>query len=46
MYDTSRKMGFPMMGGSSLPVTWRIPQVEMPLNAPVKEALCVAFGGI
>jgi hypothetical protein len=46
MYDTARKMGFPMMGGSSLPVTWRIPQVEMPLNAPVKEAMCVAFGGI
>jgi hypothetical protein len=46
MYDTSRKMGFPMMGGSSLPVTWRIPQVEMPLNAHVKEAMCVAFGGV
>ncbi len=46
MYDTSRKMGFPMMGGSSLPVTWRIPQVEMPLNAPIREAMCVAFGGV
>lgn len=46
MYDTSRRMRFPMMGGSSLPVTWRIPQVEMPLNAPVKEAMCVAFGGV
>ncbi|HWB31780.1 MAG TPA: hypothetical protein VG714_01275 [Acidobacteriaceae bacterium] len=46
MYDTSKKMGFPMMGGSSLPVTWRIPQVEMPDNAVVKEAMCVAFGGL
>lgn len=46
MYDTSHKMGFPMMGGSSLPVTWRIPQIEMPLNSPVKEAMCVAFGGV
>jgi hypothetical protein len=46
MYDTSRKMGFPLMGGSSLPVTWRIPQVEMPLDAPVREAMCVAFGGV
>ncbi len=46
MYDTARKMKFPLMGGSSLPVTWRIPQVEMPLNAPVKEAMCVAFGGV
>lgn len=46
MYDTSRKMGFPMMGGSSLPLTWRIPQVEMPDNAVVKEAMCVAFGSV
>src|SRR5260370_1787032 len=45
MYDTSRKMGFPLMAGSSLPVTWRMPQVEMPLGAPVREAMCVAFGG-
>jgi hypothetical protein len=46
MFDDSRKLGFPLMAGSSLPVTWRIPQVEMPLNAPVTEAMCVAFGGL
>lgn len=46
MFDTSRKMGFSLMGGSSLPVTWRIPQIEMPMNAPVREAMCVAFGGL
>ncbi|MGD1097992.1 MAG: hypothetical protein ABSB35_39145 [Bryobacteraceae bacterium] len=46
MYDTSRKMGFPLMAGSSLPVTWRMPQVEMPLGAPVREAICVAYGNV
>jgi hypothetical protein len=46
MYDTARKMGFPFMAGSSLPVTWRMPQVEMPQGAPVREAICVAFGGL
>lgn len=46
MYDTARKMGFPFMAGSSLPLTWRMPQVEMPLGAPIREALCVAFGGL
>jgi hypothetical protein len=46
MYDTSRKMGFPLMAGSSLTVTWRMPQVEMPLGAPVREAMCVAYGNV
>jgi hypothetical protein len=46
MYDTSRKMGFPLMAGSSLPVTWRIPPVEMPLGASVREAICVCYGGV
>lgn len=46
MYDTSRQMGFPLMAGSSLPVTWRIPSVDLPLGARVREAMCVAFGGL
>ena len=46
MYDTSREMGFPYMAGSSLPVTWRIPSVELPAGARVHEALCVCYGGV
>jgi hypothetical protein len=46
MYDTSRRMGFPLMAGSSLPVTWRTPPVEMPAGARVREALCVGYGGV
>src|SRR5436309_2683667 len=46
MYDTSRSMGFPLMAGSSLPVTWRTPSLEMPLGARVREALCVGYGGV
>jgi hypothetical protein len=46
MYDTSRRMGFPLMAGSSLPVTWRTPSIEMPLGARVREALCVCYGGV
>jgi hypothetical protein len=46
MYDTSRRMGFPLMAGSSLPVTWRTPPIEMPLGARVREALCVCYGGV
>ena len=46
MYDTSLGMGFPFMAGSSLPVTWRTPPIDLPLNARVREAVAVAYGEI
>ena len=46
MYDLSREMGFAFMAGSSLPVTWRTPSLEMPLGARVREALCIGYGGV
>jgi hypothetical protein len=46
MYDTSRAMRFPFSAGSSLPVTWRIPSVEMPLRSSIREALCIGYGGV
>ena len=46
MYDTSRQMNFAFMAGSSLPVTWRTPSVEMPLGSSVREAVCVCYGGV
>ena len=41
MVDTSRELDFPFMAGSSLPVTWRTPSIDMPLGANVDEAMCV-----
>jgi len=46
MYDTSRELGFAFMAGSSLPVTWRTPSLELEYGASVQEALCVAYGGV
>jgi hypothetical protein len=46
MVETSRALGFAYMAGSSLPVTWRIPSVEMPLESRIREALCVGYGGV
>jgi hypothetical protein len=46
MYDTSRELNFPFMAGSSLPVTWRTPSVEMPLGSRISEAMCVCYGGV
>jgi hypothetical protein len=45
MVQTSRDMGFALMAGSSLPVSRRIPPVEMPAGAEVEEAMSVALGG-
>jgi hypothetical protein len=45
MVDTAHKMKFPLLAGSSLPVTWRMPAIDMPHGAEVEEAMCVAFGG-
>ncbi len=45
MVDQSQRLKFPMLAGSSLPVTWRLPDVEVPLGAKVEEALMVGVGG-
>ena len=45
MYKTSKELNFGFCAGSSLPVTWRMPSIEMPLGAEVEELLCVAIGG-
>ena len=46
MYNTARSMGFPMMAGSSLPVTWRTPSIDFPYGAEVSEALSIGYGGV
>jgi hypothetical protein len=43
MVRTARRLGFPLMAGSSLPVTWRIPEIEPPLGTAFREAV-VTFG--
>jgi hypothetical protein len=46
MVDDAKSLGFEFMAGSSLPVTWRLPGVDVPLGAPLSESVCVAYGGI
>jgi len=43
MVATAKTLGFPLMAGSSLPVTWRRPDIEPPLETPFEEGL-VCFG--
>lgn len=46
MVDDSRRLDFAFLAGSSLPVTRRMPAIDMPWNAPLKESVCVAYGGV
>jgi hypothetical protein len=46
MVETSRKEGFGLLAGSSLPVTWRMPAIDMPYGAEVEEVMCVAMGRV
>ncbi len=46
MVDSARSMGFPLLAGSSLPCTWRMPSIDLPYGAPVDEMLCVAMGAV
>ena len=45
MVDAGKRLGFPMLAGSSLPVTWRLPDVELPLGCEIEAALIVGEGG-
>ena len=44
MVDASKKLRFPMLAGSSLPVTWRLPSLELPMGCKIEEALMVGSG--
>ena len=46
MVATSHELGFGFCAGSSLPVTWRMPAIDLPHGAEVEEVLCVAIGGV
>ena len=45
MVDDGHRLGFPILAGSSLPVTWRLPDVELPLDCDIESALMIGVGG-
>lgn len=45
MVDASRRLRFPMLAGSSIPVTWRLPAIDLPLNCDIDSAVMVGVGG-
>ena len=45
MVDASRRLRFPMLAGSSIPVTFRLPALDLPLGCEIQDALMVGEGG-
>jgi hypothetical protein len=45
MVADAKRLDFPVLAGSSLPVTWRLPDLELPLGCEIDEALMVGVGG-
>ena len=45
MVEAARRLRFPLLAGSSLPVTWRLPAIDLPLGCRIEEALMVGEGG-
>jgi hypothetical protein len=47
MVATSERLKFPMLAGSPLPVTMRLPDIDMPMGAQIQEAMMVCpFDGM
>ena len=46
MVADANRLKIPFLAGSSLPVTWRHPSIDMPHDTDLSESVCVAYGGI
>jgi hypothetical protein len=43
MFDKSRELGFPLTGGSSIPVYFRKPEIEIAIDTPIRNS--IVLGG-
>ncbi len=44
MVDTATQMKFPLLAGSTIPVAWRYPALELPLDCEIEAALSLGYG--
>ena len=44
MYDKSRELFVPFLAGSSVPVTWRRPELKLPKNCELTDAVAIGYG--
>jgi len=45
MFDKSRELNFPLTGGSSIPVYYRKPEIEIDIDTPIKNSIVVGGTG-
>ncbi len=45
MYDQSRELKFPLLAGSSLPLAWRKPPLDLDPGTAVEHAVACCYGG-
>src|SRR6185369_1221103 len=46
IYDTVREIHIPFMAGSTVPLSWRRPPLELPKGAHLTEALAVSYSDL
>jgi hypothetical protein len=46
MVSTAKRLGVPMLAGSTVPLAWRNPVLEWPLGVEISDALVIAYGPI
>ena len=46
MVKTAERLKFPLLAGASMPVTWRLPDTDIPMGARVQEAVVVGMGSL
>ncbi|HJZ90072.1 MAG TPA: hypothetical protein VKE40_04320 [Gemmataceae bacterium] len=44
MYDRARELAVPFLAGSSIPVTWRKPDLKLPKDCQLTEAVMLGYG--
>ncbi|MCC6945281.1 MAG: hypothetical protein IT335_11930 [Thermomicrobiales bacterium] len=44
MFRTAKRLGVPLLAGSSVPLLWRRPAIDWPFGSPMTEAIAVGYG--